>query len=177
MTKKGLFEVSLKIFGLFMLIMAFDGLTSSLMYATYFLDEPTERSNEDLVYFSIYMTKFIVYTLGFWLAVFKSEKIANYLMKTNSTSTAIDVNKDDLLQVLLSTSGIMITYFSIGDFWNSLTMASVWDYENLPEKYRNSIYLMQLGIPLTKGLAGIGLIFGSSRLVRFTGNLSKKQNG
>ena len=167
MTKRDTLEIALKVLGLYLLTVAFDSLIGIAKSSTYFFTPHSADSNEDLIYFIVNSFRTFFYIFGFWLLTFKTDYLTGKLIKTNSENTSpFTIDKADLLQILFSTSGIIITFFSVGELWNALTMASIWNYNDIPEKNRFLIYLMQIGIPITKGLIGLTLIFASGGLAR-----------
>jgi hypothetical protein len=167
MTKRDTLEIALKVLGLYLLTIAFDSLIGVVKSSTYFFKPHSADTNEDLIYFVVNSFRTIFYIFGFWLLTFKTDYLTEKLIKSNSENTSLfTIDKADLLQVLFSTSGIVITFFSVSELWNALTMASIWNYTDIPEKNRFLIYLMQIGIPITKGLIGLTLIFASGGLAR-----------
>ena len=173
MTKRDILEVALKVLGIYLLTIAFDSLIGIAKSSTYFFIPHSAESNKDLIYFEVNSFRTIFYIFGFWLLTFKTDYLTTKLIKTNAeNTTAFAIDKVDLLQILFSTAGIIITFFSVSELWEALTMASIWTYNDIPEKNRFIIYLMQIGIPSTKGLIGLTLIFAPGRLARM---LTRKQ--
>lgn len=167
MTKRDTLEIALKVLGLYLLTVAFDSLIGIAKSSTFFFIPHSADSNEDLIYFIVNSFRTFFYIFGFWLLTFKTDYLTAKLIKTNSENTSpFAIGKADLLQILFSTSGIIITFFSVSELWNALTMSSIWNYNDIPEKNGFLIYLMQIGIPLTKGLIGLTLIFASGGLAR-----------
>jgi hypothetical protein len=167
MTKRDTLEIALKVLGLYLLTVAFDSLIGIAKSSTYFFMPHSADSNEGLIYFTVNSFRTIFYTFGFWFLTFKTDYLTAKLIKANAeNASSFTIDKADILQILFSTSGIIITFFSVSELWNALTMASIWNYNDIPEKNRLLIYLMQIGIPITKGLIGLTLIFASAGLTR-----------
>ncbi|MFI5141781.1 MAG: hypothetical protein ACHQII_05450 [Bacteroidia bacterium] len=172
MTKKDTFEIALKIFGLYLLTIALDSLVSLAKSAVYFFNPSANDANDELIYFIASLFRFIVYAFGFWLLVFKTAYVSQKLIKTNADSPSVfNINKVDLLQILFLASGIIIAFFASTELWSMLTMAILWNYQNISQENRHLIYLMQIGIPVTKALMALVLIVASGRLAKlFLGN-------
>lgn len=167
MTKKDLAEVAIKVLGLYLLIMALDSIVGLIVSTTYFLNPNSPDSNKDLVYLLANSFRILFSAFGFWLLTFKTNNIVNKILKNNSENTiTFNIDKKDFMQILFCASGIIVVYFATNEFWNALTKTVLWNTDNLPESKVQLLYFIQLGIPLSKLIIGLILIFQSGKLVR-----------
>lgn len=168
MTKKDTLEIVLKVFGLYLLTVAFESLIGVLKSSTFFFTPNSADTNENLIYFIANSFRTVFYSFGFWVLTIKTNLLNDKLIKDNPDSKSVfNIEKNDLLQTLFTASGIIILIFSISEIWNALTMVNYWnEYNAIREKYRLSLHLMEIGVPTTKGLIGLTLIFFSNRLAR-----------
>ena len=174
MTKRDLLEIVLKVFGLYLLTLAIDSLILVVKSSTFFFKTNAPETNEDLVYFVANTFRMVFYVFGFWLLIFKTSLLKEKLIKDNPENISLfNIEKSDLLQILFCASGIIISIISISDVWLAITMLNLREYDGIPENARLIIFTMQLGIPTTKLLVGLSLIFASTRLAKF---LTKKKN-
>jgi hypothetical protein len=160
MTKRDLTDIALKIVGLYMLTLSVDSLFGFIKSTTYFINPNAEA----LTYLVANSFRTCLFAFGFWLLTIKTSLVLNKLIKTDSETTTFTIDKTDMLQVLFCAAGIVITFFAISDFWNQYAMSTTRDYDDLPEKYKEAIYLAQIGIPATRVLLGIIFIFLSRKL-------------
>lgn len=158
-----------------MLTLSLDSLTGLMKSTVYFLHPNTEDANEELIYLVANSFRTCLYAFGFWLLTMKTSRLSSKLIRIDSDTTTFLVGKTGILQVLFCIAGIVITFFAISACWSQLTMVVTWDYNGLPEKHRTAIYLMQIGVPVTKGLLGLAFIFFSWGLARLLTSVKKKE--
>lgn len=167
MTKKDTFEVALKVLGLYLLTVAFDGLIEVVKSSTFFFTPHSAGSDVDLIYFIGNTFRSVFYFFGFYLLTFKTDYLTTKLIKVNSENTShFAIDKVDLSQILFSTSGIIVTFFSFNQLWGSLTVANIWNFNEIPEESLFLIYLIQIVVPVTKVFIGLILIFASRGMAR-----------
>ncbi|MBN4051585.1 hypothetical protein JYU16_02110 [bacterium AH-315-M05] len=169
MTKKDIIEIALKIFGLYLLFGAVDyfvGLTKSIgdIFA------PDKDDKTVAIYLSARAFGLTIYAIGSYLLTLKTDKVINRLkIKDTNRDTTWNIDKDNLLEILFATAGIIIIVFSIPDFFRLLSFI---DTSTLGDKFYKYFYFLNLLIPLVKFIIGAMLLLGALRIIKIKKKLT-----
>ena len=167
MTKKDLIEIALKIFGFYLLIGTLDyfvGLT--MLIGDVFAQDKGDKPLA--IYISARTFGLVIYAIASYLLILKTDKVINKLkIKNTDRDAAWNINKEDLIEILFATAGIIIIVFSIPEFFRVLSYI---DIGTLAEKFYKYFFFLNLLIPLVKFLIGATLLLGALRIV----NIKKK---
>jgi len=155
-----------------------DSLTGFIKSTSYFFYPDSKAATESFIYLVANSFRTCLYAFGFYYLTFKTTRLSKILIKTDTNPGTFAIDKSDMLQVLFCVVGILITFFSISEFWTQMTMTSLYDYSFVPDNKRSMYFMLMLGIPITKGIMGLIFIFLSGRLPRLlTRNKKAPNNG
>ena len=157
MTKKDLTEVALKIVGIYLLTLTINNLGLVFRSSNYFVHPLTDSTVEDLIYLWVGCFNTLLYGFGFWLLTFKTSYLSEKLIPNDTDVASFTIDKTAFLQILFCAAGIIIVFFSISDFWDQITMTSLWDYSFVPN-HKRLLYYLLLYVPSTSKIV-IGLVF------------------
>ena len=175
MKKSDLYELAIKILGLYLVIIIIGQLREILIYLTIFLQS---RSNphafgdfDQTPVFLVYLLGFIVLTIFSGLLIFKTRQITKLVCKPRDyeESANLFAEKEAIYEIALVLVGLVTLVLTLPDFIFKLNNHISLVKANLPTKDNDTAFLITSGLKIIVGL--IAIIY-ASQVSRF---LTKKK--
>ncbi|MCH2235636.1 MAG: hypothetical protein MK078_15450 [Crocinitomicaceae bacterium] len=170
MNNKQLVEIVLKLFGVYLIFLAFENLTGLIDSLSWL----TDSRSENKILFLGRLTRVVVYLIGSRFFILKPDIIINKLNIQGLEKTGnLNIQSTQLQKMLFQTAGIIILFFSINDIISAIFLTSIADPDGMgPHAYK--LYFFYLTPPLLKITLGFSLLFFPSFLSKLISKKDKK---
>ncbi|MFT4602113.1 MAG: hypothetical protein ACI857_002299 [Arenicella sp.] len=155
MKKKDLLELVIIAFGIYLLILVFSVISSTIDSLTWF--DGSGNVKTEIIFLAANLIRLGFYAFGSWLFLKKFNKISTYLIPEDDSNLTFNLTKVDASQVLIQACGIIILYTSISGLVNGILYSGMINNPVLDDNgwmYK----LIFLGPPIAEIILGATLL-------------------